>query len=165
MARAPKKPRKGGRSVTARAEGEAATGAPQTDRTTTFRAPAADHVVKSVRKLESMAKNVQSASGEMGEFVNKLVENHHYDKKALGIVRNLAKMPDERLAITLPHLLKYIDDLKLGERANAQASLIAEEIPDAAADANPAAEAAQGLARSVRPRMQLVPTDEEAASA
>lgn len=155
MARAPKKPRSGGRSVTAKAAGEADTGKPQTDKTTSFRAPAADHVVKAVRKLKSMAGNVQTASGEMGEYVNSLVEKHNYDKKALGMVRQLERMPDERLAITLPHLLKYIDDLKLGERAEQQGSLIADDLPTAE-DGNPAQEAAEGLARS-RPRMQLVP--------
>lgn len=162
MARAPKKPGKKSTGGSIKTEGVADTGKPTTDKTTHFRAPAADHVVKAVRRLKSMAGNVQTAAGEMGEYVNSLVEKHHYDKKALGLVRQLERMPDERLAITLPHLLKYIDDLGLGARAEQQGSLIADEMPDASEDGNPAQEAAEGLARS-RPRMQLVAEPEAAA--
>jgi hypothetical protein len=39
---------------------------------------------------------------------------------------SLNEMSDERLAITLPHLLRYIDDLGLTERSEKQAELFAE---------------------------------------
>jgi|GEM_PF-5633285 len=80
-------------------------------------------IVRLVKKLFNLGKNVQEITGEMSQAVSNAADAQHVDKKALSIVRGLAKMSDKKLAITLLHLLYYIDALKLHERASAQGDL------------------------------------------
>jgi hypothetical protein len=74
--------------------------------------------VKLVKRLANYKKDAQAIAGTMGEAIAKAVETQHFDKKALAIVRQLHAMSPERLAITLPHLLSYIDDLELDKVAD-----------------------------------------------
>lgn len=59
-------------------------------------------------------------------MVAKAVETKHFDRKALSIVRGLEAMSDNKLQVTLPHLLMYIDALELAKRAERQGQLIAD---------------------------------------
>lgn len=68
-----------------------------------------------------MGNESRSISQAVGEKVATAVENQHFDKKALNIVKGLYQMSINRaqaFAITLPHLLAYIDDLGLDKVAN-----------------------------------------------
>jgi hypothetical protein len=91
-----------------------------------FKKPPKEAVVKLVRRLESMAADARELTGSMGEAVAKAVENQHFDRTALGMVRKLYKMSKSnphKLAVTLPHLLAYIDDLGLDQIADANAGM------------------------------------------
>lgn len=92
-----------------------------------FKAPTKDQVVRLVKRLENLAKTASEASGEVGSAVQKAAENQHFDKTALSIVRRLYKMSPNKLQVTLPQLLKMIDDLELEERATEQARMFREQ--------------------------------------
>ncbi len=84
--------------------------------------------IKSLRAERAKAlKTSRNATSTYGQQVSEAVEKKHVDKKALGIALSLDDMPDEKLAITLPHLLRYIDDLGLEQRATKQAELFQRE--------------------------------------
>lgn len=72
-------------------------------------------------------KRSREITGAYGQQVSEAAEKKHVDKKALTYALGLDALSDERLAITLPHLLRYIDDLGLAERANKQSELFEQE--------------------------------------
>jgi hypothetical protein len=83
--------------------------------------PASDQVVWLVNELENIDNKKGLFSASAKEIVDNAVENKHFDKKALAMVRSLKKLADkdpEAFAITLPHLLSYIDDLGLDKLAD-----------------------------------------------
>lgn len=97
--------------------------------------PAKEQVVRLVKRLESMAADARSKTGEMGEVTAKAVENQHFDRTALSMVRKLYKMAKSRpqqLGITLPHLLAYIDDLELDKIADENRGMDLESDDDTA---------------------------------
>jgi hypothetical protein len=68
-----------------------------------------------------MGNESRSISQAVGEKIAKAVETQHFDKKALGYAKGLYQMAQNRpeaFAVTLPHLLAYIDDLDLVNVAN-----------------------------------------------
>ena len=81
--------------------------------------PADTDVCTAVKKLASMHKTVRSATGDMGEYVNKICDDKDFDKRALSIVRRLDAMPVEKFRITWPHILAYAKALGFEERATA----------------------------------------------
>lgn len=84
--------------------------------------------IKSLKIERAKAlKTSRNAIGAYGAELADKVEKKHVDKKALGIAFALDDLPDEKLAITLPHLLRYIDDLGLAERATRQQELFVEQ--------------------------------------
>lgn len=96
--------------------------------------PSTPAVRSIVKELANLRKDAQAVAGDMGALTKKFVEEKHGDKKALGIARSLAALSDKKLAITLPHLLRYIDDLGLEERAKRQGTMFAEEPGDGEED-------------------------------
>ncbi len=140
-----------------------------------FKAPTKDQVVRLVKRLESLAKTASEASDEVGSAVQKAVENQHFDRTALAIARRLYKMSPNKLQVTLPQLLKMIDDLDLEARATEQARMFKEqgdkdEGEDGDGDGegdgeNAASEAAQdqGHGRG-RPSASIVPMKSAAAA-
>ena len=98
---------------------------------TQFKCPGEQDVVNLVRRLKAQGKVAQEASGTMGEMVAKAVETKHFDRKALSMVRTLEAMSDNKLQVTLPHLMMYIDALKLSERAESQGQLMPDRNPAA----------------------------------
>lgn len=98
--------------------------------------PTAEQVVKLVRKLEGYTQDQKDIGVTAREHFDKAVENQHFDKKALSWVRpmyRMAKKHPEAFAVTLPHLLSYIDDLGLAEIADSRPELpleIADESPE-----------------------------------
>lgn len=128
MANKPKKARKP-RAAKAQAEpkpeaqatSSPASGAASVNLPNKAKLPSSDQVKKLVKSLVSMGNEVRATSQAIGEKVSKAVENQHFDKKALGIAKSLYQMSvnrPEAFAITLPHLLAYIDDLELAKVAS-----------------------------------------------
>lgn len=120
--------------------------------------PTASLVVKAVSRLEKLNKSVRSASGDMGEYVNKLVEDESFDKRALSIIRRLHSMPDEKFAITWPHVLHYAEALGFDTRASKQQEMFEEIEPPKPPTAKPAPEQPEKVTR-------LRPPQREAAAA
>lgn len=92
-----------------------------------LRVPTDNEIRNAVKRLDGMAKGIAESTGDMGSYVNKLADDKHFDKRALGIVRRLHKMSDERFAITWPHLLKYAEALGFDGRADKQGEMYAED--------------------------------------
>lgn len=77
-----------------------------------------ESVVKSLAKAKRSANQRSGAiSGELGSAVKEAADKKHLDRKAFAIATSLDVLDDERLAITLPHLLHYIEVLGLDKRA------------------------------------------------
>lgn len=86
-----------------------------------FKKPTPEQVKRLVKQIISRNNDARSISQTASEMVAKAVENQHFDKKAFGMVKSLYQMSinrPEAFAVTLPHLLAYIDDLGLAEAAN-----------------------------------------------
>jgi hypothetical protein len=94
-----------------------------------FKAPTAEQITKLVHKLDTFDGQKKDISDVSRETIAKAKETQHLDPLALAIGRRLNKLDDEKLAVTLPHLLKYIDDLGLEKRATQQADMFEPE-PD-----------------------------------
>ena len=100
-----------------------------------------------------MAADQRGIVQDMGELVAKAVENQHFDKVALGMARKLYKMAKdrpERFAITLQHLLSYIDDLELDRIADQNRGLPLDD--EAGAD-----EAGETADDAPKPGLSVVP--------
>lgn len=106
-----KKPRKG------------VVGDASSPKTTTLLMPPKSTVQSLAKDAADSKKRTQSISGTLGKKVADAAANKHLDRKAFGIARGLADMDDERLHITYFHLLKYLDDLGVVERATAQGEM------------------------------------------
>jgi hypothetical protein len=111
-----------------------------------------------VRRLKSAAKVASEKAGEMGEMIAKAVETKHFDRKALSIARGLEGMSDNKLQVTLPHLLMYIDALGLSARAERQGQLSVDSKPASGAEMDDDDEDADGT--STAPSLQVVPKDD-----
>lgn len=73
-----------------------------------------------IKAKRSAKQQTSEIGGTIGEKIAKAVEEKHLDRKAFNMVCTLDALEDERLAITLPHLLHYIRVRGLMERADAQ---------------------------------------------
>lgn len=81
-------------------------------------------VLKDLARLKKSTSARSSViTDEYSKAVQKAVEKKHVDRKANSIAQSLAAMDDGKLAITLPHLLHYIEALGLEERASKQAEM------------------------------------------
>jgi hypothetical protein len=133
---------------------------------TDFKCPGEAEVVALVRRLKSAGKVAQEKAGEMGEMIAKAVETKHFDRTALAMVRKLEAMSDNKLQVTLPHFLMYIDALGLPERAKRQGQLIADQ--PASSPATGGAEMDDesgdddGEGPTTEPRLLVVPKDDDA---
>lgn len=91
--------------------------------TTTLLMPPTSTVKLLAKDAADSKKRMQSISGTLGKKIGDAAANKHLDRKAFGIARGLADMDDERLHITYFHLLKYLDDLGVVQRATAQGEM------------------------------------------
>lgn len=86
--------------------------------------PSDEDVVAAIKKLKNMQADVQSASGERGEYIGgTLVEKKHFNKKALGIVRGIDAIPERNFGIVWKHVMKMAKALGFDDRADAQGEL------------------------------------------
>lgn len=122
---APKKPRKNKaaatKAATTPAASSPASAAMSAAVNSGFKKPTPEQVKALVKKVISRNNDSRKSSQDASELVAKAVETQHFDKKAFNIVKGLYQMSvnrPEAFAITLPHLLSYIDDLSLAEVAN-----------------------------------------------
>ena len=124
-----------------------------------FRKPNAEELLRLVKQVTARSAEQKNIGMASKELVDKLAETRGLDKKAFGIVRGLYRMSEdnpEKLAITLPHLLSYIDDLKLAEKADKARGLEINgedddqtDLEDAIEDAPEAEEAPQTTAEAM----------------
>lgn len=80
-------------------------------------------IVQSLAKAKlKLQKSNASSGGELGKKIGDAVENKHLDRKAFSIACQFNKMVDndaEKMAITYFHLLRYMDDLDIPNKAKA----------------------------------------------
>ena len=92
-----------------------------------LKTPSAEQLTTLVLKLNNLETKRKLVSDSIKESIEIAKETQHLDPLALAIGRRLDKLPDEKLAVTLPHLLKYIDDMGLEKRATAQGEMFEPE--------------------------------------
>ena len=90
---------------------------------TTLLMPDSKTVQALAKSRRSTQKRTREISGEFGNEVGKAVEKKHVDRKALSIACQLNDMSAEKLHVTYFHMLRYLDDLGVPERATAQQEL------------------------------------------
>lgn len=95
----------------------------------TMKAPTPDQVTKIAQKLDLNDTKRKLVTDESKETIARAKETQHLDPLAMSIARRLGRLEDEKLAVTLPHLLRYIEDLGLSKRATAQGEMFVPE-PD-----------------------------------
>jgi hypothetical protein len=88
--------------------------------------PTTNDVVNLARRRKSAKKQQSELAGTIGEAIAQAVEKKHLDRKAFSLACQLDGMSDEKLSISYYHLLRYIDDLGIPERASAQANMFEE---------------------------------------
>lgn len=120
---APKKPRVAKKSA-----------APETDKLpepkleqASYKAPNKEYLQRFVKRLDSLNKTAASAAGDISTAIDAAHEQKGLDKAALSMVRRLNSMPINKLQVTLPHLLLYIEHLDLEKKASTQGQLSLEE--------------------------------------
>jgi hypothetical protein len=89
--------------------------------------PPTNDVINLARRRKSAKKQQAELSGTIGEAIAQAVEKKHLDRKAFGLACQLDSLSDEKLAISYYHLLRYIDDLGIPERASAQGNMFEED--------------------------------------
>ena len=86
-----------------------------------FKKPAPAELLKLVKQVCSRAADQKTIGMAAKELIDKAAETRGLNPRAFGMVRTLWKMGQdnpEKLAVTLPHLLSYIDDLDLASIAD-----------------------------------------------
>jgi len=86
-----------------------------------FKKPNPDELLKLVKQVCARAADQKTIGMAAKELIDKAAETRGLDKAAFGIVRKLWKMGQdnpEKLSVTLPHLLSYVDDLGLADIAD-----------------------------------------------
>lgn len=122
-------------------------------------------MVKLVKRLGNIAAEQKKIGMSAKEVTDVAVETQHFDRVALAIARKLWKLAKDRpesFAITLPHMLAYIDDLGLDKIADEARGLPINGEQDAD-DADDQVDEAPASAKSsplrVVPRDQSPPSD------
>ena len=99
--------------------------------------PTTNDVVNLARRRKSAKKQQAELAGTIGEAIAQAVEKKHLDRKAFGIACQLDGMADEKLAVSYFHLLRYMDDLGIPERATKQGDMFDSETAEAAESGKP----------------------------
>lgn len=95
-----------------------------------YKAPNKQYLQKFVKRLDSLNKTAASAAGDISTAIDAAHEQKGLDKAALSMVRRLNSMPVNKLQVTLPHLLLYIEHLELEKKASTQGQLSLDENED-----------------------------------
>jgi hypothetical protein len=103
------------------------------------KAPAPDEVRDLVETLAAYDDQKKALTEGAKETLDSAVEAKHFDKTALGWARTLykrAKKDPEGFAVSLPHFLSYIDDLRLAQIADNSRGMLDDEKPPRITDAD-----------------------------
>jgi hypothetical protein len=114
---APKKPRK--------AQAAPASSSPSSV-ATSDKKPLPSDIVGLIKALDELDSDKKDLGDSGKEWIDSLAETKGLDKKAFAMARSLWKLGQKdagKLAITLPHLLSYIDDLGLAGIADTNRGL------------------------------------------
>ena len=82
---------------------------------------------KLVKAREGARKQTSEINGGIGDMVADAIEKDNLDKVAFAMACRLDRMSPEKLWVTLPALLYYIDELGLKEKAESAPPLPVEE--------------------------------------
>jgi hypothetical protein len=96
---------------------------PEAPAESTLLMPATNVVVSLAGEKRRTKKRIGEISGEHADSVKSAADKKHLDKKAFAMATSLDALSDEKLQVTYFHLLRYMDDLKIPERASAQEQL------------------------------------------
>lgn len=162
---APKKPRKARAAKAPEAPKTAQRPASsQSSVNAKFKRPNPDDLIKLVKQVCSRASDQKVKGMESKKLIDELAETKGLDRPAFGIFKKLWKMAQDapdKLSVTLPHLLSYIDDGGLPSIADGARGLAINgedddgdqvDLEDAIADA-PDEQPATGAS----PRLSIVP--------
>lgn len=119
MSRAPRKKK----TLNAKKAMQEADAAREARADTTLLMPPTKTVQELAREKRRTKKRLSEISGEHGSSVKAAADKKHLDKTAFSIATRLDALSDDKLAVTLPHLRRYIDDLELDKRATAQGKM------------------------------------------
>lgn len=175
MARAPRnggrapaasKPR--GKKAEAKAAADAAAQVAKNAAATAATIISPDAFKKKMKALANARTAAREASGDASAIASKLCTpksdgGSGCDKRAVGILEKLNKMPDNQLQTTLPFLLWGIDALGLGERASSQGQLAMDPKADEGDAADTGGDEDDAPAPGARTPLSIVPKAMDAA--
>lgn len=91
---------------------------------------------EAIKSLAKLRRSVSHRTGVINEeytiALGKVIDKKHGDRAAISIALRLDAMPQEKLAVTWPHLWEHLKDLGIPQRATAQQMLFEESKADAA---------------------------------
>jgi hypothetical protein len=135
-----KQPRKPRKSKSDKAnQGAAPQPSPSSASGTSGKTPAPDDVRDLVETLAAYDDQKKEISDSSRETTADAIESKHFDPAALRWARMLyksAKKDPEKFAISLPHFLSYLADLKLDEIADNSRGMLNDEKPPRITDAD-----------------------------
>lgn len=129
-----------------------------------FKVSTKEQLQKVARQYESKKKDLQGKSGEIGNLLTKAEETQNLDPWCFKEAMKWDRMSTDKLVRRLPTFIKYLHDLEIVARATSQGDLLAETERTAEAKQTDieAVNAATALAPSRKPRMSVVPKDNDA---
>lgn len=96
-----------------------------------------DELIRTLSKAKRNARKQQRDIGQVfSDKFGKAQEEKHVDRRAANISFNLDSLSDEQLHVTYFHLLRYMDDLGIPERATAQNEMFEDKETGAGAHLN-----------------------------
>lgn len=113
--------------------------------------PPTNVVVSLAGEKRRTKKRLGEISGEHADSVKSAADKKHLDKKAFAMAASLDAMTDEKLQVTYFHLLRYMDDLKIPDRASAQEQMFGDGAREEEADDEQTAGQEQGHGLRVVP--------------
>lgn len=107
----------------------------------TMRLPPKGFIKKLVTvTLKKFEDEAASARGDMGGTIATACEKNHVEKRALAIARRLHKLPPKKLQETYFHLMDYMEELRIRQRAEEQGQLSLDQQQDDGGDAETSGE-------------------------
>lgn len=136
---------RGGKKLSAReALNDAAAAASKKAEENNLLMPEPKVVVALAAEKRRTKKRLGEISGEHADSVKNAADKKHLDKKAFAMAASLDAMTDEKLQVTYFHLLRYMDDLKIPDRATAQEQMFGNGAQEEAEEDDPTPGQEQG---------------------
>lgn len=90
---------------------------------TTLLMPDASVMPKLSKAKQAAKKQASAASGVFGDKFSKAQEKDHVDRRAANIAFGLDALDDKTLHVTYFHMMRYLDDMGVTDRATKQGEL------------------------------------------